>query len=209
MSIIDKIKATAKKVVKETSEILLNISNHVVKNANKYAALGLFGVATYFGISATVLSGSDSINLLLTLVGLFASGSIELEDFTNEREDEDAIFFVAIASITTLFVADASTADAILGTLPDVEMLQHISSYFLLNAKDTMNDIEAASRLLLIKIKNSPEQIINIMKEYTLDNNSFNENNEVLSSLDNIIQSGLLSNQPQPLRVKVNNGISI
>jgi hypothetical protein len=208
VSIIDKIKASAKNVVKETSEILLNISNHVIKNSNKYAALGLFGLASYLGINASILSGSDSIILLLTLVGLFASGSIELEDFTNEKEDEDAIFFVAIASITTLFVSDASTADAILGILPDVEMLQHISSYFLLNAKDTMNDIEAVSRLLLIKIKNSPEQIIEIMKEYT-DNNSFNKNNEVISSLDNIIKSGLLSNQPQPLRIKANNGISI
>jgi len=36
MSIIDKIKLSAKKVIKETSELLLNIANHVAKNSIKY-----------------------------------------------------------------------------------------------------------------------------------------------------------------------------
>jgi len=207
MSIIDKIKSTAKKVVKETSEILLNISNHVIKNSTKYAALGLFGVASYFGITTHALAAGDSINLLLTMVGLFASGAIELEDFTNDKEDEEALFFIAVAGIATLFISDTATADAVLSMLPEVEMLQELGTYFLLNGKETLDEIEAVSRLAMIKIKNTPERIIDIMKEYTDKSEIFNKDNQIVNSLNDLMQSGTFSNQAQAVKIKANNQI--
>ena len=188
MSIFDKIKASARKVVKETSELLLNIANHVSKNSIKYTAIGVFGMLSYFGIDTNLISPSESINVLMTMAAVFVHSHISIKHLSDPTDDEDLLFYTFIVSATTLFVSDTSTANYILAHLPNVESLHSIVKYSTSSIQKFHDELVNSSDYIYAEINKNPKKIFDFIGEFKGNSKTYNKK-EVDNIFSKIFQS--------------------